>query len=132
MSQFSCSFAIYCGTECDFSSRWPRRQHFIPLNSCADGIKAHLRDVNVSQTYVVSEKKLILARVGLFEDDDGRDFTICSKHRAVLGVRFRPSKKRQHPLHGSRKGKGDRGVNLKTAKAIKGKWNTVVPIGAGN
>ncbi|CAH3020126.1 unnamed protein product [Porites evermanni] len=130
MSQLSCSFAIFCGTECDFSSRWPGRQQLIPLNSCADVIKEHLRDVDVSQSCVGSEKKLILARVGLFEDDDGRDFTICPKHRAVLGVRFRPSKKCQHPLHGNRKGKGDRGVNLKTAKEIKEKWNTVVPVGA--
>ena len=106
MSQLSCSFAIYCGTECDFSSRWPGRQQLIPLNSCADGIKEHLRDVNVSQTCVVSEKKLILARVGLFEDDDGRDFTICPKHRAVLGVRFRPSKKM--PASSSWQSKGQR------------------------
>ncbi|CAH3145827.1 unnamed protein product [Porites evermanni] len=131
MSQLSFSFAIFCGTECDFSSRWPGQQQLIPLNSCADGIKEHLRDVNVSQSCVVSEKKLILACVGLFEDDDGRDFTICPKHRTVLGVRFRPSTKCQHPLHGNRKGKGDRGVNLKTAKEIKEKWNTVVPVCAG-
>ena len=126
MSQLSCSFSIYCGTECDFSSRWAGRQQLIPLNSCADGINEHLRGVNVSQTCVVFW--LIFVRVGLFEDD----FTICPKHQAVLGVRFRPSKKCQHPLHGNRKGKGERGVNLKPAKEIKEKWNTVVPVGAGN
>ena len=88
ISQLSCSFAIFCGTECDFSLLWPGRQQLIPLNSCADGVKEHLRDVNVSQSCVVSEKKLILACVGLSEDDDGLDFTTCPKHRAVLGVRF--------------------------------------------
>ena len=45
----------------------------------------------VSQTCVSSEKKLILARIGLFRDYEGRDFTICLKYRAQLGVRFRPS-----------------------------------------
>ena len=51
----------------------------------------HSRDVNVSQTCVSSEKKLILARIGLFGDYEGRDFTMYLKYRAQLGVRFRPS-----------------------------------------
>jgi len=80
----------------------------------------------------VSEKELILARAGLFDDSDGRDFTICPKHRAELGVRFRPSMKCQHPLHGNRRRKVERGINLKMAKEIKAKWNAVVPVGAGN
>ena len=81
---------------------------------------------------VASEKELILARAGLFGDSDGRDITICPKHRAELGVRFRPSMKCQHPLHGNRRRKVERGINLKMAKEINAKWNTVVPVGAGN
>ena len=77
-----------------------------------------------------SEKELIPARVGLF-NMDGDQFTICPKDRAQLGVKFRPKKKCQHPLHGHRKSKPDRAVNLKMLKEIKAKWNTVVPIGAG-
>ena len=132
MAQLSCSFATYRGSECDFSSRWPGRQQLIPLDSCADSIKEHLRDMKVSQTCVVSEKQLILARVGLFGDFDGRDFTICPKHRAELGVRFRPSTKCQHPLHGNQRRKAERGINLEMAKEIKAKWSTVVPVGSGN
>ena len=45
-----------------FFSRWPGTQK--------------LRDVDVSQTCVSSEKKLILARIGLFGDYEGRDFTV--------------------------------------------------------
>ena len=116
MAQLSCSFATYCGSKCDFSSRWPGRQQLIALNSCADSVKEHLREVKVSQTCVASEKELILARAGLFGDSDGRDFTICPKHRAELGVRFRPSMKCQHPLHGNRRRKVERGINLKMAK----------------
>ena len=52
--------------------------------------------------------------------------------RTRLGVRFRPSTKCQHPLHGNRRGKVERGVNLKMAREVKAKWNTVVPVGAGN
>ena len=87
--------------------------------------------MKVSQTCVPSEKKLIVAHVGLF-GDSGSDFTICPKHRAELGVRFRPLTKCQHPLHGNRRRKVERGINLKMAKEIKAKWNTVVPVGAGN
>ena len=38
-----------------------------------------------------SEKKLILACIGLFGDYEGRDFKICLKYRAQLAVIFRPS-----------------------------------------
>jgi len=121
MAQLPCSFANLCGSNCDFSSRWPGRQQLIPLNSCVDSVKEHLREVKVSQTCVASEKELILARAGLFGDSAGRDFTICLKHRAKLGVGFRPSRKCQHPLHGNRRRKVERGVNLKMAKGNQSK-----------
>ena len=81
-AQLSCLFTSFCGNKCDISSRWPRQQQLVPLSSCVDSIKEHLRDVKVSQTSVAFEKELILARVGLFDESDGRDFTICPKHRA--------------------------------------------------
>ena len=73
-------------------SRWPGTA--TPHTSKLVGVqhkKKHLRGVNVSQTCVSSEKKLILARIGLFGDYEGRDFTMYLKYRAQLGVRFRPS-----------------------------------------
>ena len=103
----------------------------MPLSSCADDVREHLREVKVSQTCVASEKELILARAGLFGDSDSRDFTICPKHRAELGVRFRPLMKCQHPLHGNRRRKVEKGINLKMAKEIKARWSIVVPVGAG-
>ena len=63
MAQLSCSFTSLCGNECDIS--WPGREQLVPLISCVDSIKEHLRDVKVSQTSVASEKELILARVQL-------------------------------------------------------------------
>ena len=51
--------------------------------------KKHLRDVNVSQTCVSSEKKLILQRIGLFRDYEGSDFTIRLKYPAQLGMKIR-------------------------------------------
>ena len=76
-------------------SRWPgtATAHNSKLVGVQHKKKQHLRDVNVSQTCVSSEKKLILARIGLFAigDYEGRDFTICLTYRAQLGMRFRPS-----------------------------------------
>ena len=89
VAQLSCSFAANCRTKCYFSRVGQERQQLIPLNSWVYSIKKkHLRDVNVSQTCVSSEKKLILARTGLFGDYEGRNFTICLKYRAQLGVRI--------------------------------------------
>ena len=90
MAQLSCSFEPYCRTKCDFSSCWPGRQRLIPLASCMDSIKEHLRDVNVSHRCVSSEKELILVRVSLFGGSEGHDFTVYPKYRGQLGVRFRP------------------------------------------
>lgn len=61
------------------------------------------------------ERELILACVGLF-DEEGEDIVICPKHRALLGVKYCPSRKCQHPLHGRRKGEVSRGVNLKRSR----------------
>ena len=127
MANLSCSFASHCDTHCDISSRG---NELLPLSSCSRDISAHLRQISVSQTSVSSEKELILARVGLF-DESSRDFTICPKHRDKLGVKFNASIKCQHPLHGNRKGKRERGINLRMSKEIKNKWNVVVPVGAG-
>ena len=127
MSNLSCSFASRCDSHCDISSRG---KELLPLSSCSKDINAHLRQISVAQTGVSSEKELILARVGLF-DEDGRDFTICPKHRDQLGVKFKASIKCQHPLHGNCKGKRERGVNMRISKEIKIKWNVVVPVGAG-
>jgi len=130
MSQLSCSFYSYCHTECDVSSRYPGHKEFYPLIACGNNVKPHLRTLKVTQTCVSSEKELILARAGLF-NGNGQGLTICPRHRAELGVMYRPLKKCYHPLHGTRKRKPDRGVNLQMAKEIKTKWNVLVAIGAG-
>ena len=130
MSQFSCSFAVHCTSACDVSTRYPDRTQFFPLNSCVSDVKAHLRGLQTTQSCVASERELILARVGLF-DEKGEDMVICPKHRALLGVKYCPSRKCQHPLHGCRKGNVSRGVNLKMSKEIKETWDVLVPVSSG-
>ena len=89
-----------------------------------------MRGLQTTQSCVASERELILARVGLF-DDKGEDMVICPKHRALLGVKYCPSRKCQHPLHGYRKSKVSRWVNLKRSKEIKEIWDVLVPVSAG-
>ena len=75
-----------------FFSRWPGTATAHTYKFVGVQLKKKkLRDVDVSQTCVSSEKKLILARIGLFGHYKGRDFKIYLKYRAQLGVRFRPS-----------------------------------------
>ena len=130
MSHFSCSFAVHCTSACDVSTRYPDRTQFFPLNSCVSDVKAHLRELQTTQSCVASERELILARVGFF-DEKGEDIVICPKHRALLGVKYCPSRKCQHPLHGRRNGKVSRGINLKMSKEIKEKRDVLVPVGSG-
>ena len=127
MANRSCFFVSHCDSHCDISSRG---NELLPLSSCSRNLSAHLRQISASHKSVSSEKELILARVGLF-DESGHDFTVCPKHRDKLGVKFNASIKCQRPLHGNRKGKRKRGVNLRMSKEIKSKWNVVVPVGAG-
>ena len=111
MAQLPRSFATNCRTKCYFSCACQGRQQLMPLNSWVYSITKHQRDVNVSQTCVSFEKKLILARIGLLGDYEGRNFKICLQYRAQLGMRFRPNKNRR------RKDQGE--VNLKMAEEIK-------------
>ena len=112
MSHFSCSFAVHCTSACHVSTRYPDSTQFFPLNSCVSDVKVHLRKLHTTQSCVASERQLIRARVGLF-DEKGEDIVICPKHRPLLGVKYCHSRKCQHPLHGPRKGKVSRGINLK-------------------
>ena len=59
------SFSQQRDRHCYFFRAGQGQQQLIPLDSWVYRLKKHLRDVDVSQTCVSSEKKLILARIGL-------------------------------------------------------------------
>ena len=100
-AQLSCSFSSHSNSTCDFSARFPGKNEFFPLSSCTRDIKSHLRQLKVAQTSVRSEKDLILARVGFF-DEMGDDMTVCPKYCAALGTWWTPSLKCHHPLRGNK------------------------------
>ena len=91
---------------------------------------SHLRQLKVAQTSLVSEKDLILARVGLFNLEEN-DMTVCPKHRAVLGTWWRPNMKCYHPPHGNIRRKPERGASLHICREIMSNWKVLVPVGAG-
>ena len=74
-AQLSCSFSSHSNSTCDFSARFPGNNEFFPLSSCTRDIKSRLRQLKIAQTSVRSEKDLILARVGFF-DEMGDDMTV--------------------------------------------------------
>ena len=105
MASLSCSFVTFSNKGCDVSKRSP----------CPKDIRAHLRAVNVSQTSILKEKYLILARSGHFEEE-GLNMAVCPKHRAELGIFWRPGRKCSHPLHRGGKGRPERGAKLQMFK----------------
>ena len=131
MASLSCSFVTFSNKGRDISKRFPGVTEYFPLTSCHQDIKAHLRAVNVSQTSILTEKDLILACSGHFEEE-GLNITVCPKHRAELGIFWRPGRKCTHPLHGGRNGRPERGANLQMCKEAMKKWRVLIPVGAGN
>ena len=130
MASLFCSFVTFSKEKCNTSPRYPEVTEYFPLTSCKRDIRSHLRTVKVSQTSILTEKDLILARTGQF-NEDGTNMTIRPSHRAEHGTFWRPSRKCAHPLHGKRKGKPERGASLDMSKEIMSQWNTLVPVGAG-
>ena len=85
----------------------------------------------MSQTSILTEKDLIFARSRHFEEE-GLNMTVCPKHRAELGIFWRPGRKCTHPLYGDRNVRPERGANLQMCKEAMKKWRVLIPVGAGN
>lgn len=113
MASLFCSFVTFSKEKCDISPRYPGVTEYFPLTSCKKDIRSHLRTVKVSQTNILTEKHLILARTGQF-NEDGTNMTICPRHRVEHGIFWRPMRK-----------------CVEMSKEIMSKWNTLVPVGAG-
>ena len=123
-----CSIGRRVGTDGGLSARYPMFKEYIPILSCKRDVTVHLKRLNVSSSSVSSESELILLRSGHF-DEQGHGMTVCLKHRDVLGLSWRPSRFRTHPLHGFRKGKCNRVYRRKCLKMMR--WNKLVSVGSG-
>ena len=85
MALLFCSFGTFLKEKCNISPRYPKVTEYFPLTSCKKDIQSHLRTIKVSQTSILTEKDLILARTGQF-NEDGTNMTVCPKHRAEHGM----------------------------------------------
>ena len=70
------------------------------LTECDDDIRSHLATLHLSRE-LLTEKSLILARVGTFDLDDAaiKAMKICARHRHNLGKFWRPSTACLYPKH---------------------------------
>ena len=50
-------FVVHCASACDVSTLYPDRTQFFPLNSCVSDVKAHLRELQTTQSCVASERE---------------------------------------------------------------------------
>ena len=78
MASLFCSFLTLSKEKCNISPRYQEVTEYFPLTSCKRDIQSHLRTVKVSQTSILTEKDLILARTGQF-NEDGTNMTIISE-----------------------------------------------------
>ena len=136
-----CSFKKTLGSEC---GSYYSDSTLLPLNSCNVDIMSHLVVLGISGkrgrsgTGQVSERDLILNRVGLF-DNLSEEFisalTIFPKHRKELSTDW-PGKKRYTCSYPTHKGfakqiNNPRRINLNVSQEIFKQHSAVVPAGTG-
>ena len=124
-----CSLGRGESTRSGLPPKYSLLKEYIPIASCERDIKLHLKNLKVSGKSVSSESELILLTTGHF-NEQGEGMTFCPKHRDLLGLNWRPSCFCLHPLHGSRKGKWDRGVSKNISEEIMKRWKKLVPVGS--
>ena len=106
------------------------------LTECDDDIRSHLATLHLSRK-LLTEKSLILARVGTFDLDDAaiKAMKICARHRHNLGKFWRPSTVCLYPKHeggpGRKTSKTRYLVSLDMSQKIQRICGIFVPVGSG-
>ena len=132
---FSCSFQRITGTDCSFDRLDKSRSlEIVTLSNCSKDISNHCSHWTFSG--VTTESDLILARVGIFrEEETQRLDTICPHHRRELGLGWRRnSSKCCVPQilsqHGAYR-KADRGISKRVSEHIFKTTEMFFPVGSG-
>ena len=106
---------------------------YVSLSGCNDDVSGHLAGCHLSRE-CLTEYQLILARADLFDlaEEQLQCMKICPKHRHNLGRFWRPVRSCQYPVHPGRPRniKGNRVINLQTAKEIHTVYDKIVHIGS--
>ena len=94
----------------------------VSISDCTDDVASHLASCHLSRERF-SEAELILARAGYLDQhcEDTQSLKVCSKHRDILGKRWRPPRSCQYPGHTGlpRPVKDKRAVTFQHSKEIK-------------
>ncbi|XP_078368927.1 uncharacterized protein LOC144652746 [Oculina patagonica] len=98
MASPSCGFSALLddATACGSSRDYPGQEEYLSLRDCNRDITGHRQLYGLSgDDSLDSEWKLLLARAGVFAVDESHKLlTICPRHRAEYGIRWRCSKVR--------------------------------------
>ena len=132
---FSCSFQRITGTDCSFDRLDKSRSlEIVTLRNCSKDISNHYSHWSFSG--VTTESDLILARVGIFrEEETQRLDTICPHHRRELGLGWRRNSSKCCVTqilsqHGAKR-KADRGISKRVSEHIFKTTGMFFPVGSG-
>lgn len=136
MASLKCSIASFgkLSSKCSTHESMKNIEEYQALSSCGKSIAGHLKMLKVNSKDLESEWQLIVARIGRFDllEQCPSQWTVCPKHRAELGIRWRGVKQTcQHPDHTS-KSKPDRGFSVSTSRTLYEQRRILIPVGSGN
>ena len=132
---FTCTFLGVTGTDCLFDRLDKSKSlEIVTLHNCSKDISNHCSHWSFSG--VTTESELILARVGIFQEDETKRLdTICLYHRRELGLGWRRNSSKCCVLqilsqHGANR-KADRGISKMVSEHILKSTGKLVPDGSG-
>ena len=126
-----CSFKKITNTDCGtVSEKLKIPQSILPLIHCTRDVSGHLKTVKI--TDIETEIDLILSRAGIFnhDADDLQLYTICPRHRFLLGGGWYSRSVCNYPSH-TGKEKPDRSINKQDSKLIMQQLGQFVVVGSG-
>ncbi|KXJ25591.1 hypothetical protein AC249_AIPGENE6372 [Exaiptasia diaphana] len=123
----SCGYSLLLENpgSCGVSPDYPSQAVYVTLKECEKDVLDHLKFFKISGDGAIdNEMKLILARAGIFEIEKKHEsITICPRHRADYGIRWRSSKvtcavPKDFAAHKSATAKGSKPISSKDAHCI--------------
>ncbi|CAH3014598.1 unnamed protein product, partial [Porites evermanni] len=132
----SCEFSKYVGGDCGASLVLPSGDLCVRISECSKDIKGHLKTCGVSDGTLCSEATLLLARAGIFEEEEQYfNLSICPRHRDAFGLRWRSNRKlcsspSSWAFHRKANVKGERGITLIQSHRLYMACKIVIPVGS--
>lgn len=139
MGSCTCSFSSLVDqcSPCGTSSDYPTHVEVVTLRDCSRDVLRHLESYGISGDEAInSELKLLLARAGIFDVQvSHKVLTICPRHRAEFGIRWRCRKIKcsvpeEVAAHKFATSKADRRVNSSISAYVLKNTGKLVQVGS--